>query len=83
MARNTRNFWIKLNVDGRDKLIEAGPRRKDGGFSLEILIRENGSISSKRVRVNGHVHEDGTLRITAGRDDSSSFNETEIVRTER
>lgn len=64
MPRNVRNFWIDLAVDGKQERIETGPRSKDGGFNLVILVRENGSISDKRVYIEGRVIGD-KLRIDA------------------
>ena len=45
MPRNVRNFWLELNVDGRSP-VETGPKAKDGGFSLRILIRNEGCIDT-------------------------------------
>ena len=54
MPRNVRNFWLDLDVDGRSR-IETGPRSKDGGFRLTILIRDAGGISTKRVTIGGSI----------------------------
>jgi hypothetical protein len=53
MPRNVRNFWVNLSVDGRKSIVATGPVAKDGGFALDILIRENGSISKKSLRITG------------------------------
>jgi len=44
MPRNVRNFWLELQVDGRKSEVKTGPRRKDGGFSQKVFIREKGLI---------------------------------------
>jgi len=51
MPRNVRNFWIEADVDGRTS-IGAGPKSKDGGFSLSIFMRDKGSIK-KVVNITG------------------------------
>lgn len=61
MPRNTRNFWLTLNVDGRATPIETGPAAADGGFDLTVLMREDGAISDTRLRLRGHALYDGTL----------------------
>ncbi len=67
-VRNVRNFWIELEVDGKPTKVATGPRSKDGGFSLRVLCRENGSISEKTLIVRGFVNPDGTLGMTATMD---------------
>ena len=59
---HVRNFWVDLLVDGRCK-VATGPRSADGGFSLVVLMREEGSISERRVRVNGFARSDGLLSL--------------------
>jgi hypothetical protein len=54
--RNVRNFWITLSVDGNKQIIQTGPKRKDGGFILRILMREKGCISeNKFIDIQGYV----------------------------
>ena len=65
MPRFVRNFWLRLRVDGRATPIETGPATVEGGFDLTILMREEGAISEKRVRVYGDVTRDGTLILHA------------------
>lgn len=56
----TRNFWVTLNVDGRQSTFETGPVAKDGGFSLRIQQRSrNGRVLV--ARIDGRVRPDGTL----------------------
>lgn len=63
MPRNVRNFWLSLSVDGRKERVETGPVRADGGFSLKILIRENGRISDTYLLITGTAREDGKLTV--------------------
>jgi len=53
MPRNVRNFWIEASVDGRGSDIATGPRSSGGGFSCTIYVREEGSISDKKLRIGG------------------------------
>lgn len=55
-----RNWWIDADIDGRQTRLEGGPRRKDGGFTLRIYQREDGSIS-KAGWIEGFVGADGAL----------------------
>lgn len=34
--KSLRNFWMTANVDGRESLVTAGPRSKDGGMSVNL-----------------------------------------------
>lgn len=65
MPSCVRNFWLKLSIDGREKIIEAGPKNGGGGFSLTILMRECGAISSSALYVTGRVNKDGRLILKA------------------
>jgi len=49
-----RNFWIEADIDGRTTTLTGGPRSKDGGFSLDIFIRDEGA-STKAITIMGHV----------------------------
>lgn len=46
-----RNFWVSARIDGRETELEGGPRAKDGGMSITVLQRDNGS-KTKAVQVN-------------------------------
>ena len=41
-----RNFWIDADIDGRETMLSGGPRRKDGGMSVIIKQRDEGSITT-------------------------------------
>lgn len=58
MPRNVRNFWIELDVDGRKHRIATGPRSRAGGFTMRVLMRENGEISEKEFHLEGFPTED-------------------------
>ena len=57
-----RNFWIDINVDGRLP-IGAGPKRKDGGFTEEIYIRDSGE-SKKAVSICGSINIYGIIKLS-------------------
>jgi hypothetical protein len=63
MPRNVRNFWLELEVDGSRTKIETGPRSKDGGFTLKILMRREGDIM-RPVTITGR-EQDGRLTLSA------------------
>lgn len=63
MPRNVRNFWIDLSVDGRKATVETGPRRRDGGFSARIFIRDKGDVRMAAI-ITGKVRgKDLALKI--------------------
>lgn len=41
----TRNFWIEAEIEGRNTSLAGGPRSKDGGMDVTLLVREDGGIS--------------------------------------
>jgi hypothetical protein len=55
MPRNVRNFWIEIEVDGRKERIACGPKSASGGFTMKLLMRNEGevmhvaNISGRRV----------------------------------
>ena len=56
-----RNFSIDVNIDGRKTPLTGGPRTKDGGFVLNIHMRdENTSIPA--IRIYGGCY-DGKLTL--------------------
>ena len=57
-----RNFWIEAKVDGRKTALTGGPVQKDGGFSLQVFMRNEGE-SMEVVDLWGHVMRDGTLQL--------------------
>lgn len=61
MPRNVRNFWLDVHVDGR-KSIGTGPASSEGGFELELRVRDHGA-----VRFVGHLlgskYQDGRLVV--------------------
>lgn len=62
MPRNTRNFWVTAQIDGRTTL-EGGPKAADGGFNLLVKMRDNGSIIDA-ARMWGTVNDDGAITLT-------------------
>jgi hypothetical protein len=49
--------------------LRTGPKGKDGGFQLAFFIREEGSVSLKKLTIDGVVRFDGTLEIQACSDE--------------
>ena len=41
----TRNFWIEAEIEGRETSLAGGPRSKDGGMDVTLLVSEDGGIS--------------------------------------
>jgi len=74
----TRNFWIEGRVDGRKSEISGGPQSKDGGFSLVVYMRDEGT-SKVGVKLDGFVDGEGRLHLKGDIGDSKGF---EVV-TER
>jgi hypothetical protein len=48
-----RNFWLTTSMDGCKSTIGTGPLGIYGGFDLEIYLRENKSISDKKLCIIG------------------------------
>jgi hypothetical protein len=65
MPRNVRNFWIDAKIDGQKSTLSGGPKNKEGGFSMVIKQRDNGTII-KAFTVDGWVKKDGTLKLAIG-----------------
>lgn len=58
-----RNFWVEANIDGRETLLGGGPRAKDGGMSVNIYQRDDGSIL-RAINITCFVDRNGLLRTT-------------------
>jgi len=39
-----RNFWVECFIDGRETPLRGGPRTKDGGMSINLFVRDRGTI---------------------------------------
>ena len=68
--RAVRNFWIEADVDGMSSKLAGGPKSKEGGFELTILMREEGEVSTA-MHVVGFADTDGelVLKVQAGNDE--------------
>jgi len=73
MPRNVRNFWIDANIDGRKERLTGGPRRKDGGFALEVSVRSEGD-SQRALCIVGRQTNDGELQICIWDGDGAIWN---------
>lgn len=62
MARNVRNFWLDISVDGKAAGVSTGPRNKDGGFRCRVLMRADGQIHHGDLTIDGIV-VDGLLEL--------------------
>lgn len=62
MARNVRNFWIDGSVDGRQSGVCGGPRKRDGGISVDIKQRDKGDIVTA-LQISGFADNDGNLTL--------------------
>ena len=60
MPRHVRNFWLEANIDGKVIPIAAGPRGKDGGFTLTVQQRVFGE-PVKVLTIQGSAELDGQL----------------------
>ncbi len=59
----TSNFWINAAVDGRKIPLVGGPRSKDGGMDVTLLVREDGRTSDG-VRITCRSDgEKNTVRV--------------------
>jgi len=79
LPRNVRNFWATIDVDGRSSRVAVGPRSKTGGFSLNIKMRDEGSVSDLEINLWGRVVQtaDGEyLKLTI--DEESENGSSEI-----
>lgn len=63
MPRNVRNFWIEAEIDGRKSAFASGPVSKEGGFTLDISIRDSGSVS-RALTVWGRVNHAGEIVLS-------------------
>jgi hypothetical protein len=62
MPRVVRNFWVDGAVDGRRSRITGGPRARDGGISLTLYQRKEGSVA-EALKVECLACEDGMLTV--------------------
>ena len=54
--RNVRNFWVDVDVDGKQNSVATGPRSADGGMDANFKIREAGTVTDSidvLCRANG------------------------------
>lgn len=63
MPQFVRNSWVKIEVDGRESSIGAGPRRKDGTMAAQFYVRSEGFVQTS-VRVLTFIDGDNlTLEV--------------------
>lgn len=62
MPRNLRDFWVELDVDGYANGVARGPKRRGGGFQLDIAVASHGE-SEPLVQVVGLPLTNGKNRV--------------------
>ncbi len=66
-----RNFYVKASIDGRKTKLEGGPRLKDGGMVIKVLMRDEGEVVTAltiRCEAIGSDAENPILQVTATSD---------------
>ena len=63
---NTRNFYLRAEIDGRKSELTGGPASKDGGMYVELLMRSEGKPVNV-LRINCTAYDDGCLRVHVSR----------------
>lgn len=58
-----RSFYISAYIDGRKTLLEGGPKRGDGGTSIAIYQRDEGSITSPYKVIQRNIHEGDSHKL--------------------
>ena len=79
MPRNTRNFWIEGQIDGRNSELSGGPRNKDGGISVKIKQRNNKGIT-EAIRIDGIADSEGNLSLKVYDKDDNLVHENKTKR---
>ena len=62
IPKSVRNFWIEITIDGRKEVLKAGPKSKNGGFSLIVYQRDNEKII-KTAQITGIADRENRLRL--------------------
>jgi hypothetical protein len=60
MPRNVRNFWITVQIDGRERMIAAGPAGADGGLDCRFYVRHKGAVVPA-FDIAGYAFDNGEL----------------------
>ena len=63
---NTRNFYLRAEIDGRKSELTGGPASKDGGMYIELMMRSEGKPVNV-LRINCTAYDDGCLRVRVSR----------------
>jgi hypothetical protein len=65
-----RNFWVELEVDGKQNDVASGPRNSNGGIVVRIKQRNYGAIETAAViRGIAIPQDDGKIRLELRLDD--------------
>jgi hypothetical protein len=46
MPRNVRNFWVEVDVDGRESTVATGPKNSQGGIDIDLYQRADGEVTT-------------------------------------
>ena len=65
MPRIVRNFWVDVDVDGRQTMIGTGPKGYRGGLKLTLYQRNEGSVD-KALAIDCYWGSDGQLHTLVG-----------------
>jgi hypothetical protein len=57
-----RNFYVVADVDGRKTTLTGGPARKDGGMTIDLTMRDKGSIREV-FTIYCQAYDDGGLVV--------------------
>ena len=60
--RTVRNFWLSARIEGRKSRLVGGPRGKDGGMSLTLYQRSEGSVAPA-LEILCSSRSDGALLV--------------------
>lgn len=66
MPKHVRNFWARVEVDGREHALAGGPAARDGGMDLTVYQRSAGEVV-EALSVTCRALPDGTLRLRVWR----------------
>ena len=62
MPHNVHNFWIALDINGKQHRLATGRRCPDGGFDLTVRMRDSGGMDV--LAVQGRADASGRLTLT-------------------
>ncbi len=76
--RSVRNWWITIDVDGKETQVNLGPRSAAGGFSMRIYQRHNRSVCPA-LHIGAYAIDEA-LTMTITNKDARVIHTTKSVR---